>query len=177
MTKSELRKQIIRKRKFLSNEEIEEKSRVITDKIRKQKEFTEAKTVLIYLPILGEVSPLGLMNNEKTFLVPYISDDTMYATKYNKGDCLQQGKMSTVEPKNAKPFDKNKIDLIIFPGTVFGRNKGRMGFGKGFYDSFSKDVLAKKIGICYDFQLFDSVEMLSHDVFMDKVITEREVIF
>ena len=47
-----------------------------------------------------------------------------------------------------------------------------MGRGKGYYDRFLRKLnKVRKIGVCYDFQIKDSLPWSWRDVRMDKVIT------
>ena len=51
-----------------------------------------------------------------------------------------------------------------------------MGRGKGYYDRLLSTLQAPKIGICFDFQLQDTVPTESFDKKMDMIITEKEII-
>ena len=71
---------------------------------------------------------------------------------------------------------ENNIDVILVPGLAFDRNGGRMGFGKGYYDRLLESSKAVKIGLCYDFQILEKIPTESHDVPMNFVITEKEIL-
>ena len=68
------------------------------------------------------------------------------------------------------------LDLIILPGVAFDRDGGRLGFGKGCYDRFLAGIKSCKIGLCYGAQLIDCVECEEHDVRMDMIVTEDEIV-
>nr|WP_305906771.1 5-formyltetrahydrofolate cyclo-ligase [Methylomarinum sp. Ch1-1]MDP4519477.1 5-formyltetrahydrofolate cyclo-ligase [Methylomarinum sp. Ch1-1] len=63
------------------------------------------------------------------------------------------------------------------PGVAFDCNGGRLGHGAGYYDRLLENVREDAVvaGVCYQAQLLESVAMDSHDVYMDKVITETAV--
>ncbi len=65
----------------------------------------------------------------------------------------------------------DKIDLIIVPGIAFDKSLNRLGRGKAYYDKLLKDSKAIKIGVCFDFQLLESVPVDKYDVKMDLIIT------
>lgn len=81
---------------------------------------------------------------------------------------------------------------FIVPGVVFDRFGGRVGHGQGFYDrcfhKTQKEILKKlnnpslwdqipKIGLAYSVQVLDqALPMEEHDIAMDIIVTEREVI-
>ena len=58
---------------------------------------------------------------------------------------------------------------------AFDKSCNRLGRGKGYYDSLLKNTNAIKIGICYDFQLFESIPTEPHDIKMDIVITPSHI--
>jgi len=65
----------------------------------------------------------------------------------------------------------------LVPGVCFDKHLYRVGFGKGFYDRFlsaNKNIFS--IGICYDFQIVDSIEKDPFDVKLNKIISENYVI-
>lgn len=73
---------------------------------------------------------------------------------------------------------KEDIDLIIVPGTVFDREFNRIGYGGGYYDRYLEDIAYKnnKVVLAYDFQIIDKIESEEHDIKMDLIITDKEVI-
>ncbi|MBR2476274.1 MAG: 5-formyltetrahydrofolate cyclo-ligase, partial [Bacteroidaceae bacterium] len=68
------------------------------------------------------------------------------------------------------------IDLIIVPGVAFDRNLNRLGRGKGYYDRLLTNSNAYFIGIGYDMQVVDSITTEPHDIKMNCIITEREIL-
>ena len=67
--------------------------------------------------------------------------------------------------------------MIIVPAVAFDFNKNRLGRGKGFYDRLlSQATNAIKIGVGYDFQIFETIPTEPHDIPMDIVITPNHVI-
>ena len=72
-------------------------------------------------------------------------------------------------------MEKADIDIVIVPGVAFDKKYNRMGYGKGYYDRFLKDMTALKIGVCHSFQLVDEIPSEPHDIKMDMIVTEREI--
>ena len=64
------------------------------------------------------------------------------------------------------------IDLAVIPGMAFDRDGHRLGRGKGFYDKLLPGIKCRKIGLCFSFQLADSVPIEPHDIVMDMVLTD-----
>ena len=94
----------------------------------------------------------------------------------NSMDDMKKGAYGILEPKTVRKADENNIDVILVPGLAFDRNGGRMGFGKGYYDRLLESSKAVKIGLCYDFQILEKIPTESHDVPMNFVITEKEIL-
>ena len=77
-------------------------------------------------------------------------------------------------PKRAAP--QVVPDVLLIPGLAFDREGRRLGRGRGFYDKFLSDFRGIKIGLCFDGQLIESVPTLEHDVKMNFIITNSELI-
>lgn len=70
------------------------------------------------------------------------------------------------------------IEVAIIPGVVFDRYGHRLGYGMGFYDRFLALAApqAIRIGLAFSCQLVDRIPAQPHDVPMDMVLTEQEVL-
>lgn len=68
------------------------------------------------------------------------------------------------------------LDLVIAPGVAFTKTGGRLGHGKGYYDSFFKKVetiqerSVFKVGLAFQEQVLDEVPLSEHDVRLDMVL-------
>lgn len=60
--------------------------------------------------------------------------------------------------------------VAIVPGVAFDSLGHRVGRGKGYYDRFFSSLPIYTIGVCFPYQLFDSVPFESHDKVLDEVI-------
>jgi 5-formyltetrahydrofolate cyclo-ligase len=88
-----------------------------------------------------------------------------------------------LEPKAAlrdlshKRVEVRELDLIMVPGVAFDRRGGRTGHGKGYYDKLLQHARsdAPLVALAFECQMFPEIPTQEHDVFMDKVITERAV--
>ena len=81
--------------------------------------------------------------------------------------------MSIPEPVGPEYTTLEKVDMIVVPGVAFDRKRNRMGRGRGFYDRLLKSTPnAVKVGVAFDFQIFDAIPVEPFDVPMDVVITE-----
>lgn len=146
----------------------------LANNIRQLEEYKRAKNVMIYLPVKNEADVSLLINDtDKTFLVPVMDGDDIYACHLTMQ--LKIGRFDICEPVEKVKMEKDEIDLVIVPGVAFDKKYNRMGYGKGYYDRFLKDMRAFKIGACHSFQLVDEIPSEPHDIKMDMIVTEREV--
>ena len=96
---------------------------------------------------------------------------------------LVVGKWKILEPPRerwgepGKEIPPEELDFVVVPGVGFSRTGGRMGNGQGYYDRLLDRVRADcvLVGLGYECQLFDDLIVSPHDVFMDKVVTEKAV--
>ncbi len=167
--KANLRREMIEMRKSLNLKNGEEFTRII----KSLECYKEAKAVMIYMPIKGEADVTGLLEDSKVFLTPVTEGEEIYPSIVN-GNFIQ-GNFNVPEPTEKEAFEKEKIDIVLVPGVAFDKEGNRMGYGKGYYDRFLKDMKALKIGVCHSFQLRDNVPNEEHDIKMDMIVTEREV--
>jgi 5-formyltetrahydrofolate cyclo-ligase len=153
-------------------------------------EYQAAETVLWYLDCRSELRtrhaiPSALESGKKV-IVPYCTTDQFGANKLGlwwleRMDELVVGKWNILEPPRerweepGKVFQAEQLDIVIVPGVGFSRSGARMGNGQGYYDRLLNRVRpdCPLIALCYECQLFDNLIVGTHDVFMDKVVTER----
>ena len=98
-------------------------------------------------------------------------------------DELDIGMYKILEPKEelrslaAKKVDPKQIDLVMVPGVAFDKQGARMGHGFGYYDKLLEHVRpdAPLVALAFECQLFPEIPTQAHDIFMDKIITERAI--
>ena len=183
--KNAIRKQAHENRKAqLDKDAISEK---IVERFMQLDEYAAAKTVMFYVDVRDEVRtrqalPAAIASG-KRIVVPYCVDGELELFWLENMDELELGmyrileptaSMRTVERKKLQPTD---LDLVMVPGVAFDRNGGRTGHGKGYYDKLLQHARldAPLIAFSFEGQLFDKIPAESHDIFMDKVVTEAAV--
>lgn len=83
---------------------------------------------------------------------------------------LQSGMYGTKFPANSTTYS-GTYNLIIVPGLAFTMEGDRIGYGAGYYDRFlSNHSSVCKVGVCYKFQIYDTLPVESFDIQMDKLI-------
>ncbi len=174
-----LRAIVEQQRRMMTAEQVKEQSALIISQLVQMSAFREAKTVLLYYPIHNEVDLrplLTMFEGQKTFLLPVTHRHSMEVRPYDGEEMMRKGRFGVPEPQT-KTY-KGSIDLILVPGVVFDQHRHRIGRGGGYYDKFlSKHLSAKKIGVCYTFQLKKhDIPHFLHDRKMDRVITPQQAI-
>jgi 5-formyltetrahydrofolate cyclo-ligase len=178
--KETLRKELKEKRDFLSANERTSKSKIIIDKLLSSKEYKNSRVVMTYVSFGSEVETLNLIKKSlllgKKVVVPYMDEEEMKISYLNDVSNLKETSSNILEPVKILQASKEELDLIIVPGLVFDKKGNRIGFGKGCFDKFLKEVSAKKIALTYDFQIKEKVPAMEYDVPMNIMISEKKVI-
>jgi len=68
-------------------------------------------------------------------------------------------------PRTTRPVDPERLDLVLVPGLAFDRQGHRLGRGRGYFDRLLAAVPRNipRVGLCFDFQLFDHLPLRPHD--------------
>lgn len=155
--------------------DIKNLSKIIMNKVLELPEFKKAENVCCYLPFGTETDTSLILNHaEKNILVPKISENEIFMTKYTP-DNLQTGNFGISEPIDCFPVKLSKEDIIIVPALACDKNFYRIGYGKGYYDRYMKNTDAVKILPIPSKLLTDSLPHSEFDVQVDIIVTEKEV--
>ncbi len=178
MEKKELRKIVRDAKKAVPHSDKIALSRPIMEGVSNLKAFQESETVLLYWSMDDEVYTHDFVNSwykEKRIILPCVDGDDLVLRQYTGPESLQPGPQFGIpEPVGPVFDDLDKIDMIIVPGVAFDRHNNRMGRGRGFYDRLLKTTPhAKKIGVAFDFQIFDTIPVEPFDVPMDMVVSGK----
>ena len=96
--------------------------------------------------------------------------------RVNSTEDLSIGTFNVREPNESCLSNSSEINLIFVPGVAFDNNGNRIGHGKGYYDRYLSNTTAIKVGICFESQLVNSIPTEDHDIQMDYVITEKQIL-
>ena len=188
--KGKMRRQAYDARNAQENKD--ELSRIIVEKFINQPEYAAAGIVMWYLDVRSEVRTRHMIgdavNSDKRIVVPYCTVDEKGENKLGlwhleSMDELVVGKWKILEPpkdrwgEQGKEVDPKELDLIMVPGVGFDRRGGRMGNGQGYYDRLLENARPDTplIALCFESQMFPEILVGPHDIFMDKVITEKAI--
>jgi len=182
--KSEARKLSIQRRNELSQEELRRLSTKVIERISNMDDFVHAKTIHCYLSSRpGEFDTRKLIDMMegcgKTIVVPKMNQisRTLQRNYFTGWDNIVRNSEGFLEPKSGVHEENNDVDLFIVPALAVSVIGQRIGYGGGFYDKMLRNSYAPKIVPAFEFQIFDSIESSPQDVRIDKIVTERRIIF
>ena len=99
----------------------------------------------------------------------------------NPSKDLKKGAYNIPEPIESLRNNKNsvkKVDVVIVPAVAFSTNGQRIGYGGGYYDRFLERLNknTKKIGLTYDELLYENLPQEEHDIPVDIIVTDKQLI-
>ncbi len=178
LEKKDLRKKIKSLRLSLSIKEKQTAAEEVFNRLEILDSFKRSNNILVYHSLPDELPTTDFINkwqSTKNLFLPRVNGDDLEILPYRKSE-LQTGSFDIEEPIGNDIVDVDKIDLIIVPAVGYDKSGNRLGRGKGYYDRMMKSSKAVKIGIGYDFQLFDALPIEPHDIPVDIVITQTSTI-
>lgn len=176
-SKKALRTHYLDIRNSIDKNKIKEYSIAITNRIIELSEYKNASCILSYASYGSELDTSYLHKHAlslgKEVYYPKVCQDSMIFYKIDNFEDLEEGYKGILEPSGtSKEYEKQDAFMLV-PGVVMGRNRYRIGYGKGFYDRFlamHKNIFT--VGGCYESQLIEAVPGDEHDVKMHCVVTE-----
>jgi len=147
-------------------------------------EIMSGTVVSGYSPIRSEIDPVPLMRTlaalgARLALPAVLARGKSLAFRaWSPSDRLMLGPLGILEPS---PAAAEMIpDIMLVPLAAFDRDGHRIGYGAGHYDYTlahlrkAKPIVA--IGLAFAAQEIVAVPALQHDVALDYVLTETEVL-
>ncbi len=184
LLKKELRRKIQNKRNNLPIWDRKKRSKIIAEKFVSTAYYINSNNILIYYPFRSEIDVTIIirqaLENKKNIILPRVHNRKLklfYVDNLKKQ--LERGTHGIMEPtaglcRTAKISD---IDLVIVPGLVFDKNLNRLGYGGGFYDRLLPLIPAevKKIALCFNIQVVESIPVSEQDIKVDLLITDTNI--
>ena len=157
--KATLRAEMMKRVRQMTAEDRESSSDEICERVLEMTQWAEAQTAVLFIPLPSEpmITPLKLDCDAR------------------KVSCINIPQSPKAETELHVP---DVIDLILVPGLAFSKDRQRLGRGGGFFDRLlgGRAAGAFKLGICFSFQIVDTMPSETHDIIMDAVVTESETL-
>ncbi len=187
MTKEKLRQKMLALRLNQIPLTKKRKSLLVSKNLFSLSCYSESRNIMVYFDFKGEINT-GLIIQEalkegKKVLFPDIIPKTRKLNvfelrNFKKG--FKKGYFGIPEPvqMSKRVFPYSKIDIVLVPGIAFDYKGFRIGFGGGYYDRFLR-LLPKraiKVGLAYDWQLVQRVSHEKHDICLDLLVTNEQIV-
>ncbi len=175
------------KRNLLTNDKINQLSADIFKLFFEQFNMNNFKCVHFFKSIarMKEVNTSSFQNTllEKyinTKIATSVSDiNSTLLTHYivDKNTSYKENLFAIPEPVNGIKITEKEIDLVLVPLFAFDKKGHRVGYGKGYYDRFLRELNPKciKVGVNF-FEPIDLIEDAdTHDIALDYCITPEKI--
>ncbi|QWX83390.1 5-formyltetrahydrofolate cyclo-ligase [Cellulophaga sp. HaHaR_3_176] len=183
MFKKDLRLKFSAQRNLLSCSEISDLSLEIANKLLKLS-IWNLNYFHTYLPIeqKKEVDTSYLLSilqgKDKNVILSKMKDETnLIHFLLTDNTLIKKNIWNVPEPVDGIEINPNKIDVVFIPLLAFDTLGNRVGYGKGYYDTFLKecrdDVI--KIGLSF-FEAEDSIDdIYENDIPLNYCITPKKI--
>ncbi len=180
-TKAELRASALARRAGLAPAARIEASRRAAGRLRPF--VSRGGTVALFWPMRDEIDPRGLIEDVLAsggrIAMPVVEKRRMFFRRFDGEACLEAGVFGTSHPHAGQPVVDP--DCIVAPLAAFDRHGGRIGYGAGHYDRAIADLIQRGrpfrlAGIAFAVQEVEHVPVESHDIRLQFIATESELI-
>ena len=136
---------------------------------------------MVYMALPQEVQTWQIITqarqSQKRVAVPVIRGQDLVAVTLSEAlTQLRRGRFGILEPYGTlRVVDPQEIGCIAVPGIAFDARGGRLGFGKGYYDRFLRQlpVTTYRCGLAFGIQVVPCVPQAPHDICMHGIVTEQ----
>ena len=175
MNKRELRAAIRAKKRAMTPEEIETRSRRLGQLFAESEAYRNADTIYGYLPYNQEVRTVPMLEQAlkdgKRVAVPKVYGDEMKFLYLDDLSQVEKGYAGIPEPIADEPVADDDTALVLMPGLAFDPSGHRIGYGGGFYDKFlAAEPNHPTLALCYEFQMLPELHTEEHDIPVDTVL-------
>ncbi len=182
--KKRLRREALARRDSIPAPDRERKSLSITNRLLELSEVQAAHVVMVYAAMRSEADTVDLVQwawqqgKEVGFPVTVPEAKQLLVVPVTSFDQLRTSNFGVPEPDPwAKKLDPGEIDVVIVPGAAFDPRGFRIGYGAGYYDRFLPQIEGISIGIGFAEQVLPMVPADAHDVPVDLLVTDEQVIY
>ena len=184
--KKQQRRLAIERRRALTQEERDEKSRAISDlliKLIKDPRYSKVRTIFSYRGTWDEVN-VDAFNDwaeVQGYRVSYpisLPDGIMKAAVPAERDAWHRAAYGILEPvmENSKILEPEDIDLVIVPCVAFDDHGNRCGHGAGYYDRFMACMPPESlIMVAFEAQRSEKLITEETDIPVPTIVTETGI--
>ena len=188
--KAALRRQFRAFRAGLTEAAYAARSAALVAQIQALPELRSAEIVHTYWPLTTrreiDLRPLidWLHRSGKQIVLPVVDSfgstpehaPRLRHVRYEKTEALRPNRWGIHEPTGGISVPVETIDAVVVPALGAGRNGHRLGYGKGYYDTFLRRLAVPTLCPVYADCLVEQMPAEPHDVPLTLLITEDEII-
>jgi 5-formyltetrahydrofolate cyclo-ligase len=145
-------------------------------------ELMEREPISAFWPILSEIDVKILLEalhaRGQSLCLPVVAKPAMIFRTWKPGDELVKSRFGVQEPSPEAPEVSPRAMLV--PLAAFDRQGGRIGYGKGHFDTAIAALEARHpvltVGVAFSVQEVATVPMEPHDRRIDIIVTDSEII-
>lgn len=178
--KRRLRRTLFGARSHVAASERRRVALAICDRVIRLPAFLEARDVVAYAAMGGEVDPslivdAALARGCRTYFPRLAGDDLEFRQAVPAE--LVAGPRGFCEAASGAPWTGDRPAVVIVPGVAFDLAGARLGRGGGHYDrALAQHPLVATIGVATELQVVDRLPEEPWDRRVDVVVTENRII-
>lgn len=135
--------------------------------------------VLAFAPLPGEVDIRPLVEelaSQQRLCLPRVSGSELLLHRVASLAALHRGAHGIEEPSPGEPLvGAAEIEVVVVPGLAFSPSGARLGRGGGHYDRLLPRLRARRVGVCFEFQVRASLPEEPHDARVHVVVHDGVV--
>lgn len=183
-SKKEIRKELLRKRNTLTEEDCKKYSKLIENQLLSLESYIKANVLLVYASYQKEVSTYGIIEHalqtgKRVFCPKVLHPGIMEFYEIFSLDDITFGYKNIPEPPLTNPIFQNTLTkpFMLMPLVGFDANKNRLGYGGGFYDRYLQRFSAmERMGLAFECQKFEPlIPTEETDIRPHYIITEQRI--
>lgn len=171
MDKANLRKKHIQLRNDEDRFKLLERSLRITQQVIDF--ITPYSSVGIYISVKNEVNTRAIIEycfqtNRRICVPKIVNQEMIFVDIKSLDECIEHNGL--IEPIKSDKATDPMVQII--PMLAFNSRHYRLGYGKGYYDSYLKNYQGFKCGLCYAFGKDETLLESGFDISCQKIITD-----
>lgn len=115
------------------------------------------------------------LSNKINWAFPVVESATAMTFKKSSKQ-FSKSALGVQEPIDGETVQLSEVSGFVIPAMAFDKQGVRLGRGKGYYDRNLKNFNKKKIGVCFETALCESLPAEQHDLRCETIITEIQIL-
>jgi len=182
--KRAIREKYKRIRAAVTDEQRGAKNSAIAKRLLGLDQYKSCRTLLIYVSIGTETDTRAIITSAladgKTVAVPksFPEDRSMRFYSISSLDELSPGVYGVPEPDDSPQRLVSEFNgcLCVVPALAYDLQGYRMGYGKGYYDRFLKDLPGCRVGLAFEECVCRYLPRGRFDTAVELIVTDRRLI-